>query len=208
MILSVIGLLIAYFLGAIPFGYLLAKYWANIDILKSGSGNIGATNALRTMGKKAGAAVLILDLLKGFVAVAVISRVFYQEGIGISMLAYIYLAGALAVSGHIWTIFLKFKGGKGVSTTLGVLIGLTTFDLSYLWILLAAFLIWFVIVYITKYVSLGSISASLVLLVGLSFYIENLSSVIFGIFIAAIVIYSHRSNILRLIKGDESRIKF
>jgi glycerol-3-phosphate acyltransferase PlsY len=206
--LSVIGLLIAYFLGAIPFGYLLAKYWANIDILKTGSGNIGATNALRTMGKKAGLAVLILDLLKGFAAVAVISRIFYHGNIGISQLAYIYLSGALAVSGHIWTIFLKFKGGKGVATTLGVIIGLVTFSLSYVWILLAAFAIWFAVVYVTKYVSLGSIAASLMLFAGLTVYLRNLPSVIFGIFIAAIVIYSHRGNISRLINGTENKIKF
>jgi len=187
MILLLMGIILAYLLGAIPFGYLIAKYWAKIDIRKEGSGNIGATNALRTMGKKAGLSVLILDLLKGLIAVTLIGRLFYQYNSNIDQLTYVYVIGLTVICAHIWTIFLSFKGGKGVSTALGVLVGLTVYDVKFSLILLLAFCIWFIIVFFSKYVSLGSIAAALFLPIGLIIFIKSLEALIFGILIASIV---------------------
>lgn len=201
------GIILAYLLGAIPFGYLIAKYWAKIDIRKEGSGNIGATNALRTMGKKAGLSVLILDLLKGLIAVTLIGRLFYQYNSNIDQLTYVYVIGLTVICAHIWTIFLSFKGGKGVSTALGVLVGLTVYDVKFSLILLLAFCIWFIIVFFSKYVSLGSIAAALFLPIGLIIFIKSLEALIFGILIASIVIYSHRQNVHKLLTNTERKIK-
>jgi len=207
MILLLMGIILAYLLGAIPFGYLIAKYWAKIDIRKEGSGNIGATNALRTMGKKAGLSVLILDLLKGLIAVTLIGRLFYQYNSNIDQLTYVYVIGLTVICAHIWTIFLSFKGGKGVSTALGVLVGLTVYDVKFSLILLLAFCIWFIIVFFSKYVSLGSIAAVLFLPIGLIIFIKSLEALIFGILIASIVIYSHRQNVHKLLTNTERKIK-
>ena len=207
MILLLMGIILAYLLGAIPFGYLIAKYWAKIDIRKEGSGNIGATNALRTMGKKAGLSVLILDLLKGLIAVTLIGRLFYQYNSNIDQLTYVYVIGLTVICAHIWTIFLSFKGGKGVSTALGVLVGLAVYDVKFGLILLLAFCIWFIIVFFSKYVSLGSIAAALFLPIGLIIFIKSLEALIFGILIASIVIYSHRQNVHKLLTNTERKIK-
>ncbi len=204
--LSIVGIILAYLLGAIPFGYIIAKYWGKIDIRKEGSGNIGATNTLRTMGKKAGLSVLILDLLKGVIAAAVFGKLFYQSNINISQITYIYILGLVVICGHIWTTFLSFRGGKGVSTTLGVLIGLMFYDVKFGLILLIAFSIWLVVVYISKYVSLGSLSAAVFLPVGLIIFIRSIQALIFGVMIASIVIYSHRRNIHRLLTQTEKKI--
>jgi glycerol-3-phosphate acyltransferase PlsY len=208
MTLSLIGILAAYLLGAIPFGYIIAKYWGKIDILKEGSGNIGATNALRTMGKRAGISVLILDLLKGLAAVVVFGIIFYKGNIPVTQLSYIYILGLAAICGHIWTIFLSFKGGKGVSTTLGVLIGLIFYDSRFGIVLLLAFALWILIVSVSKYVSLGSISAAVFLPIGLLIFIGNMPVFIFGCLVALIVVYSHRTNIKRLLSHSEKKIKF
>lgn len=206
MMLSIVGIILAYLLGAIPFGYIIAKYWGKIDIRKEGSGNIGATNTLRTMGKKAGLSVLILDLLKGVIAAAVFGKLFYQSNINVSQITYIYILGLVVICGHIWTIFLSFRGGKGVSTTLGVLIGLMFYDVKFGLILLIAFSIWLVVVYISKYVSLGSLCAAVFLPVGLIIFIRSIQALIFGVMITSIVIYSHRRNIHRLLTQTEKKI--
>ena len=207
MILSIVGIVLAYLLGAIPFGYIIAKYWAKIDIRKEGSGNIGATNALRIMGKKAGVTVLILDLLKGTLAVMLIGRLFYEGAAGSNQLAYVYIIAIAAICGHIWTIFLSFKGGKGVSTALGVLIGLSSYDVKFGLILLLLLCVWFLVVYYSKYVSLGSIIAAIVLPVGLSIFMRSLPALIFGIMVTFIVIYSHRQNVHRLLTNTEKKIQ-
>jgi glycerol-3-phosphate acyltransferase PlsY len=207
MLLSIVGLVVAYTLGAIPFGYIIAKYYAKIDIRKEGSGNIGATNILRTLGKRAGLTVLILDLLKGVIAVAVIARLFYPSSVNFTQMTYVYIIGLAAICGHIWTVFLSFKGGKGVSTALGVLIGLISYDVRFGLILFIAFCIWFVIVYFSKYVSFGSIAAGLFLPVGCIIFIRNLESFIFAVIVMFIVIYSHRLNIHRLLTNTEKKIK-
>ncbi len=206
MILSIVGLILAYLLGAVPFGYIVAKYWGKIDIRKEGSGNIGATNALRTMGKKAGLSVLILDLLKGVIAAAVLGKLFYQSNTNINQITYIYILGLMVICGHIWPIFLLFRGGKGVSTTVGVLIGLMFYDVKFGLILLIAFSIWLLVVYISKCVSLGSLSAAVFLPVGLIIFIRSVPALIFGIMTASIVIYSHRQNIHRLLTQTEKKI--
>ena len=201
-----VGFILSYLAGAIPFGYIIARHWGKINILKMGSGNIGATNALRTMGKKAGLSVLTLDLLKGLAAVVVIGPLFYRENGLISQMTYLYALGIAVVCGHVWTIFLLFKGGKGVATALGVLAGLIFFDLRFGLVLFAALCVWIVIVSVWKYVSLGSLGAAVFLPIGLVFFIKSPAALGFGIILAAVITYTHRQNVRRLLTGNEQKI--
>ena len=184
-------LILTYLIASIPFGYVIGKLFGK-DITKEGSGNIGATNVTRTIGKKAGFLVLILDLLKGFIPVYYAKHIFLDyKSVGIIALT--------AVIGHCFSIFMKFKGGKGVATGFGVIIALsgkTAFIL---------FLIWLGTFLVSGYVSLSSIIA-----VSLSwiifFYLEKDLYLTLSILIASLIIFfKHSSNIERLIKGTEGR---
>ncbi len=193
--------ILAYLLGSIPFGLLISKLVQNVDIREHGSGNIGATNVLRKMGPAYGLLVLLLDLAKG-VVVMLLAR--YLEVDTVFML----LAGFLVVLGHCFPIFLKFDGGKGVATTLGVLLFVPDFIIP----LLVLLLIFVVLVALTRYVSFGSVVTSALIPVAFlvfsytETYDYTLSHVLFGIGIAAVVIFRHRENISRLLSGTESKI--
>ncbi len=194
-------LISAYVLGSIPFGLVVSKMFKNIDIRRFGSGNIGATNVLRKMGARYAVLVLLLDTGKGALAILVAQHLKVSTSV-------ILLAGFLVIVGHCFPVFLGFKGGKGVATSLGVLLAVPGFLLPTLAVL--AFFV--IIVMVTRYVSLGSIASAL--LVPLSFIILHLTDssnfsmahIIFGTGIAAIVIFKHRENIQRLVSGTESRI--
>ena len=191
--MNVILLVIAYLLGSLPFGYLMSKYFLKTDIRKHGSGNIGATNVLRVGGWKAALPVFLLDALKGFAAVY-LAKYF-------SDLPEIFLAaGFLAMLGHSFPIFLKFKGGKAAATGVGVLAAVSG------WALLILVVITVILIGTTRYVSLGSIVGSM--LVPLIFLIlgYDLSYIIFGIGVAILVVLRHRQNIERLLKGTESKL--
>ncbi|RMD47739.1 MAG: glycerol-3-phosphate 1-O-acyltransferase [Aquificota bacterium] len=183
--------ILTYFVASIPFGYVIGKLFGK-DITKEGSGNIGATNVTRTIGKKAGFLVLILDLLKGFIPVYYAKYFFLDyKSVGIIALT--------AVIGHCFSVFMKFKGGKGVATGFGVIIALsgkTAFIL---------FLIWLGTFLVSGYVSLSSvITASLSWII--FFYLEKNMYITFSILIASLIIFfKHSSNIERLIKGTENR---
>lgn len=193
--------ILAYLLGSVPFGLLISKLVQNVDIREHGSGNIGATNVLRKMGPAYGILVLLLDLAKG-VVVMLLAR--YLEVDTVFML----LAGFLVVLGHCFPIFLKFDGGKGVATTLGVLLFVPQFNIP----LLVLLLIFVALVALTRYVSLGSVVTSALIPVAFlvfsytGTYDYTLSHVLFGIGIAAVVIFRHRENISRLLSGTESKI--
>ncbi len=199
-------IILSYFIGAVPFGYLAGKFFKGIDIRSSGSGNTGATNALRVLGKKNGITVLILDFLKGAFCVLVISRT-AVFGEAVLSLEYIKLISFAAVFiGHIYPVYLGFKGGKGVAVAAGGASSLSPLVFPLCTIVFSAVLIK------TKYVSAASLSAAwaLVLVYPLSLIFRGLSfyPLYEAVFISAaiLVTYKHRGNISRLIGKNENRI--
>ena len=189
--LQILSILIGYFLGSIPFGLILCRYIFGIDIRKLGSGNIGATNVHRNTGLVLGISVLVLDLLKGF----------FSAWIGFSLAGeYGAVAGGLAaIAGHNWSFYLKFVGGKGVATTAGVAIFL--FPKAFL-ILLP---LWVIIVAITKYVSLASVTSAIVMPFCVYLFGYTLPYIAMSILAGAFAVYRHKENIKRLKTGDESK---
>lgn len=191
MILSVV---ISYLLGSIPNGLILGKKIWGVDLRKYGSKNIGATNAWRTIGKTAGISIFLLDMIKGALSTYIGLHLGGSELMGI-------LCGLMAIVGHSWSLFLGFKGGKGVATGLGVIAMLMP------WVTLIVFIVWFAIVAITGFVSLGSIvGAALVPILAFCFNLAG-EYVILGLIAAVFIIYRHKSNIHRLLTGTESKIK-
>lgn len=195
----VIAFAVGFFAGAIPFGYIIARV-RGIDIRKKGSGNIGFSNVFRIVGKGEGVLVLVFDVLKGLLPVLYLSRSFgFYYGL---------IAGISAMLGHIFTPFLRFRGGKGVATGLGVFIGLAPISALF------AFIVWLVIVFTSRYISLGSIIAACVLPIFIYFskYLirdeYNLFLVLFTILLCLLIIVLHRSNIKRLIAGNERKFSF
>ena len=196
LILKISILCLCYLLGSFPTGFLIGKYLKNIDLRKIGSGSTGATNVLRNVGKWPALFVFIIDVLKGFIAVK-ISYVFISESI------YEVLAGSLAVSGHIWPIWLKGKGGKAVASGLGIFIALS-------WqVGLASFGIFLLVLSFSKFVSLSSITASFLLPVFMFLYLGKMDHpyFIFSVLVAILIIGKHKTNIARIIKGIEPKIK-
>jgi len=188
-------LLVSYLLGSFPSGFLYAKNFKGIDLRYVGSGSTGATNVLRNIGKWPALIVFILDVSKGFIAVK-IAYIFLSENI------FQVLAGLFAIAGHIWPIWLKGKGGKAVATGLGMFIALS-------WkVGLASFGTFFIVISLTKIVSLSSITASILLPIYMFIYIGTFNHpfTIFSFIVAIIVIWKHRSNINRIIKGEEPKI--
>jgi len=192
---------VSYLLGSIPFGYLIGKIFKKIDIRKYGSHNIGATNVFRVMGKIWGVICLILDTSKGYIPVTLIANLFYLSVDGIIPLTIFKIfLGLAAICGHIWPIYLKFKGGKGVATAFGVLVGIEPISI------LIAGGIWLLIVAIFRIVSLGSILAALSLPFIEAFRGIPIEIILFSIIVVLIVVLQHRENIKRLIKRDEKKI--
>lgn len=189
-ILLLIG---AYLLGSVPTGLLLAKA-LGVNIRETGSGNIGATNVYRTVGRKLGIITLICDCLKGLIPVLIAKWLDLPD-------LWIAATGLAALLGHVYTVWLKFKGGKGVATALGVFLG--TSPLS----VLGALVVFIVVIYIWRYVSLASITAAAVIpfLVWLSSGKQEL--VVMSVIIAGVVIFRHHENISRLRAGTESKFK-
>ena len=180
----------SYLLGSIPFGLILSKIFLKKDIRQSGSGNIGATNVLRSGNRILGFFTLILDGLKSYLAV-IITIGFFSD--------YFFLSSVLVFLGHLFPIWLKFKGGKGVATYLGILFALN-FYYAVIFILS-----WLIIIFITKYVSLGSLVSSLIVLL-FNVYFEGFNESIMLFIFLVLIIYSHRTNIGRLKAGIENKI--
>jgi len=193
-----IALVLSYIVGSVPTGYVIGKL-RGIDIREHGSGNIGATNTLRVLGKPAGITALVLDVAKGFVAVTVLAAIAASGRSSFSEPMMKVLLGIAAIAGHNWTVFLKFKGGKGVATSAGVFLGIACVP-----VLIAA-AVFAVIVLGTRIVSVGSMSAALVLPIAMVALHAEREFVAFGIVAAALVLVRHRSNIKRLLKGEENR---
>ncbi len=186
-----IGMLVfGYLLGSIPFGLILTRFAGLGDVRAIGSGNIGATNVLRTGNKKLAAATLVLDMLKGTVAVLIASR--YGEAAAIA-------AGLGAFLGHLFPVWISFKGGKGVATYLGILIGLV-------WpgaLIFAA--VWIVTAMVTRYSSLAALVASVIVPIALYLRGDQAVAALFTI-LTVLIFIKHHANIRRLLSGSESRI--
>jgi acyl phosphate:glycerol-3-phosphate acyltransferase len=183
-------LLYSYLLGSIPFGLILTKLFLNKDLKDIGSGNIGATNVLRAGKKSLGFITLALDALKGYIAV-VITYSYFTD--------YIYLSALLCFLGHIFSIWLKFKGGKGVAVFLGILFAFSI-NLGIIFIIS-----WILILYITKYASIASL-ISTGFIFAYSIYLRSSFESIFFFIIFVIIIYTHRENIARLKNKTENKI--
>jgi len=192
MIIKIGYIIFAYLCGAIPFAYILTKIFAGVDIRTIGSGNPGTTNVFRAAGKKVGIVVFILDISKGFIPV------FFASYIDPSFI-FAFIIAVCAMCGHIYTVFLKFKGGKGVATGLGVFLALTPIPTT------IAFIVFILVFLLSGYVSLGSISASIILPIAAYFFNYNCEFIIFASIIAIVIIYKHKSNIKRLISGSENK---
>lgn len=189
----IVIIILGYFLGSIPFSFLTSKYLGQIDIREYGSGNSGATNVYRVLGKKAGALAFLGDFLKGLIA-ALIGKAILGDMDGGA------ICGGMAMIGHCYPVWIGFKGGKGVATTAGMILGMNPL----LWIIVLA--IQFSLIGFTKYVSLASIvSASLLPVISLLLNLDN-SFVLYTFLIGAFVVYRHKANLGRLLRGEENKI--
>jgi len=216
MLNLIVVTILSYLVGSIPTSLLISKKVKGIDIREHGSGNAGGTNVFRVLGWKYGILVILLDALKGALAVVLIARLYLDNFPFVNETPFDdftlvqIIAGLAAVMGHIWTVFAGFRGGKGIATALGFLITIITIDM------LLAIAVFAVVVYLSKYISLGSIMAA----VSIPFILiirENLFHVDipgygtilpFAIAIAVLVIFTHRANVARLFAGKENRISF
>ena len=182
----------SYLLGSIPFGLIITKIFLKRDVREIGSGNIGATNVLRTGKKSLGAATLLLDALKAYTSVLVTLSFFPN---------YVYLSALLCFLGHVFPIWLKFKGGKGIAVYLGVLFAFSIY-LGFIFVIS-----WLIILYISKYSSLSSLTSSIiVLLYSTTLYSFNMSLLFF--MISIIITYTHRENISRIRDKTENKTNF
>ncbi len=214
MILLAIIVILSYLVGSIPTSIIISKLVKGIDIRNYGSGNAGGTNVMRILGWKYGVLVILLDAIKGSIAVILIARLHFG-GLPFQNVSPFddftlvqIIAGVSAVIGHIWTIFAGFKGGKGIATALGMLIMMITLDI------LIALTVFILTVSISKYVSLGSIMGALAVPTTLvirenvfNSHVEGYHTLLpFVIAISALIIFTHRKNIVRIINGTENRI--
>ena len=205
MIIGILALLAAvvlsYIIGSFPTSYIITRALKGTDIRKSGSGNAGATNVLRTVGRLPAIITLLVDMFKGAFAVIIVGDFFYGYGIDLNYDFYRGLLALIVVSGHIWSVFLHFKGGKGVATTIGVGFALAP---NALWPSLA---IWVVVFMLSSYVSLASIIALVAFPIIAVLTNTPIYIVLFSIAICAVSIYKHKENIDRILKGQENKIK-
>ncbi|MEN8192600.1 MAG: glycerol-3-phosphate 1-O-acyltransferase PlsY [Bacteroidota bacterium] len=208
--------ILSYLVGSIPMSIIISKLVRGIDIRDHGSGNAGGSNVFRVLGWKYGVLVIILDALKGSLAVIFVARLYlgsfpFPNATPFDDFTLVQIiAGVFAVLGHIWTIFANFKGGKGIATALGFLVTIITVDM------LLALIVFGVVVAISKYISLGSLSAAvsipMIMVVRENIFGVDISGyhtiLPFTIFMALLVMYTHRENITRLLKGTENRVSF
>lgn len=216
MFLLAIIVVLSYLVGAIPTSIIVSKAVKGIDIRQHGSGNAGGTNVMRVLGWKHGVMVIILDALKGVLAVIVVARLHYG-GLPFANVSPFddftlvqIIAGISAVVGHIWTVFAGFKGGKGIATALGMLLMIVTIDM------LIAVGVFLIVVTISRYVSLGSVLAAVTVPTAM-FFRENVlhdsitsynTLLPFVIAVSLLVIYTHRKNVVRILNGTENKLSF
>ena len=211
MVVYIIMAIIAYCIGSVNFSVIFSKKFAGFDVREKGSGNAGSTNMLRSVGKKAAAITLICDILKGVVAIA-ISIIIGNMINNSNKELLLQIAGIAVVIGHTFPVFFQFKGGKGVATSLGILL-MSNWQIGLICLVFAL-----VLMLLTRMVSLGSCAAA-VLFPVLTLFINNNYTVltdgksgsvyfVYSLILAVIVLYNHRSNIKRLLNGTENKISF
>lgn len=202
LFISLLGLVSAYLIGSIPTAYIFGRLLKGIDIRQFGSGNIGATNTFRIIGRVPGLIVLAIDILKGFICVSYIADLFLYISPAARPELYKVVVGMAVIAGHNWTLFLKFKGGKGVATSAGVVIALIP---KIFWL---GFSVWMIIIALTGYVSLASIITSISIPIFTLIFGESTEIVVFMSLLCLAIVYKHRSNIQRLKSGQEKKIGF
>ncbi|MBV8117153.1 MAG: glycerol-3-phosphate 1-O-acyltransferase PlsY [Candidatus Eremiobacteraeota bacterium] len=195
MLAVMLAAVCAFAIGSIPFGYLIGRFFYRTDLRSQGSGNIGAMNALRTLGKAGGAAVLVLDALKGFATVYAAAKIFSGSAVVEAIVA------AAAVAGHCYSPWLHWRGGKGVATSFGAIFGLS-------WPAgLVAVAGWLAGALLTQYSSVGSMIGSALAPVALWFFTGSAALTFYGVAAAFFIAYTHRENIARLRAGTEGAIR-
>jgi acyl phosphate:glycerol-3-phosphate acyltransferase len=187
--------LAAYLLGALPTSYIAGRRH-NLDLRQHGSGNLGATNAFRVLGWRTAAPVMIIDIMKGWIPAALFPRLDPAAGVEWAL-----VFGAAAIVGHVFSVFVQFRGGKGVATGAGVFMALAP------WAVLMTFLVWGIILVLTRIVSAASLAAAVVLPFAVFATNAPRSVLWVSVALAAFVIYAHRSNIRRLLRGEERRFE-
>ncbi|MFH1441301.1 MAG: glycerol-3-phosphate 1-O-acyltransferase PlsY [Candidatus Omnitrophota bacterium] len=208
MLWIIIGIIVSYLIGSIPTAYIFGRLLKGIDIRKQGSGNVGATNALRVLGKKAGISVLIIDILKGFITVVLVGNIIAAKTDFLSSENLRILLGLACVFGHNWTVFLNFKGGKGMAATLGILLGLTTQITGLKNILAITILIWLAVVFICRIISIASVASAVVLPILMVIFKQSNTLIILSLILSVFVILRHKANLKRIIEGKEPKITF
>ncbi|MDD5476924.1 MAG: glycerol-3-phosphate 1-O-acyltransferase PlsY [Candidatus Omnitrophica bacterium] len=206
MLWTIAALLLSYLLGSIPTAYLFGKALKGIDIRKVGSGNVGATNALRVLGKRAGITVLFLDILKGFVAIILLGDFFADKPHLLQAQNLRIFMGLCCICGHNWTIFLQFKGGKGIATSFGVLLGLSMRVPGLNIVMGLIILTWFLVFFSFRMVSLASIMAALALPIFCLFFKQPFSLTSLSLLLCIFVIIRHSTNLTRIFQGKEPRL--
>ena len=205
MVECAIVAIIAYLIGSINFSVILSKKMAGFDVREKGSGNAGTTNMLTSVGKKAAAITLVCDILKGVIAIliAMLMNKIFPNSNGALL---VQIAGVAVILGHTFPIFFKFKGGKGVATSLGVLI-MSNWQIGLICLVFALILI-----ILTQMVSVGSIAAAILYPVLTIFIPQNYilpgNYIIYSVVLAVIIVFNHRENVKRLLTGTENRISF
>lgn len=189
----------AYLVGSVPTGYLVGKA-RGVDVRKAGSGNIGATNAFRVLGKRAGAAVLLIDGFKGFAAARWLPLLALQFFPGAQAEYLALVAGVAAVLGHNYTCWLRFKGGKGIATSAGVVMAWAP------WACVTALTVWGVMAALTRYVSIASIVAAIVLPIAVWLTRRSVPMTCVMGALSLLAIYKHKANLRRLVQGTENRL--
>ena len=200
MLSLIAALILAYLIGSMPTAYIFGRIIKGIDIRNFGSGNVGATNVYRLIGKAPAFIVLFIDALKGFAPVLLFPAIFNIDKNLLNPELASILIGVACISGHIWTVFLKFKGGKGVATTSGVMLAIAPK------VFLIALIVWVIIFLLFRYVSLASITAAISLPIASLVMNKAFPLVLFSITICFIGTYKHKSNISRILKGEEKRL--
>ena len=196
-------IILAFLIGSVPTGYLLNKYFGQGDIRKVGSGNIGATNVLRHSGKLLGLLTLLIDIGKGVLVLELLFALMVNAELDSFVWSDISIIGSSVVLGHIFSPWLKFKGGKGVATMLGVILFLGT---GYINIFLITVFSWLIIVFITRYVALGSVISLMVATIYSFFYIPSLF--VFFVLMTLLITYKHKDNFERIKNNKEHKITF
>ncbi len=215
MVNMTIVVILSYIVGSIPTSVMLSKWGHGFDIRSKGSGNAGGTNVFRVLGWKSGVFVMTVDVIKGIIATTIVARLFWDPTLPFynrtpfdDFTIIQMICGGAAIVGHIWTVFAGFKGGKGIATAAGMLIGIAPTEFA------VSALIFFAVCFAWKYVSLGSIAAAIAFPLSIIIRHNILSDeihsyhtlVFFSLGVAVVLVYSHRKNIKRLLEGTENRI--